>query len=76
LGLKVPKARPIGDKEPHKKLLHVFKSGLESNLHSISVASDQQNFLSSDEKSVNLWNLTDRNTVFNLVDFNRTSRSI
>ncbi len=78
LGLVLPKnIRSNGEKEPVSKLCHTFKSGLESNLHSLSMSSDSQYFLSSDEKCINLWSLSraDHKTVFNLVDFNQTTGS-
>lgn len=74
----IPKnLRPIGEKEPVSKLCHTFKSGLESNLHSLSLSSDGQHFLSSDEKCINLWSLSraDNKTVFNLVDFSKATGS-
>lgn len=74
LGLVLPKGRPqVSDVEPVAKLCHTFKCGLENNLHSLSTSSDMLNFLSADEKSVNIWSLdmADKHTVFNLIDLNK-----
>jgi hypothetical protein len=37
--IQFPKQRK-GDVEPYNKLRHTYKSGLETNLHSLSLASD------------------------------------
>ena len=60
LGLVIPKFRAPIDSEPMSKLFHTFKSGLESNLHSLSLTSDKYNFLSSDERYVILHSINDR----------------
>jgi serine/threonine-protein phosphatase 2A regulatory subunit B len=70
-GLTLPKARAV-EKNHCTKLKHTFKSGLESNLHSLSLSSDFLQFLSSDEKTVNLWDLERPDAdVFNVVNFNK-----
>ncbi len=68
----VPKSHSNGEPEPVPKLLYNFKSGLESNLNSLSMSTDQENFISADEKTINLWSLdlANRATVFNLVNLN------
>jgi hypothetical protein len=38
----IPKSKPNGEAIPESKLRHTFKSGLETNLHSLSLTSDHQ----------------------------------
>ena len=54
-----------------EKLQHTFKSGLETSLHSLSMSTDQEHFISADEMSLNLWNLSEFKNVYNLINFNR-----
>ena len=69
-GLQIPKcARQEGDTVA--SLHHTFKSELISGVHSLSVSTDKENFLSADEKSINLWNLSEYKEVFNLINFAR-----
>jgi hypothetical protein len=66
-----PKSRNSGEREPQSKLKHTFKSGLETSLHSLSMTTDQQCFLSSDDKSINLWDLNSYDSAaYNLIDNN------
>jgi hypothetical protein len=55
-GLVIPKAKKA-ERSKESKFVHTYKNGTEHNLHSLSLASDGENFLSADETSVSLWNL-------------------
>ena len=67
----IPKSKPNGEAIPESKLKHTFKSGLETNLHSLSLTSDHQQFLSSDDKSINLWDLNAYDSpVYNFINLN------
>lgn len=67
----------MGDVQHSAKLCHTFKCGKESNIHSLSLNIDKENFLSSDDKGVFLWNLNKANRAnsYNLVDFRETKDS-
>jgi len=56
-----PKAKDVGEPQNMAKHQHTFRSGNESNIHSLSLNIDQENFLSSDDKGVYLWNLEKAN---------------
>jgi len=55
-GICIPKTKVIGESQ-EVKLIASFKTGLEQHLHSISMCPDRENFITSDENRVNLWNL-------------------
>eukprot|EP00210_Caulerpa_lentillifera_P008542 g8148.t1 len=50
------------------KNLRVFGNAHAYHINSISVNSDQETFLSSDDLRIHLWNLEVTNTTFNIVD--------
>eukprot|EP00210_Caulerpa_lentillifera_P001447 g1389.t1 len=50
------------------KSLRVFGNAHAYHINSISVNSDQETFLSSDDLRIHLWNLEVTNTTFNIVD--------
>ena len=63
--LVVPKPNAVVESDEISKdsCRHVstYKSGMEINLHSVSLSTDQENFIAADQKSINLWNLERRN---------------
>jgi hypothetical protein len=79
--LVVPKPGFVTESEniSDESLKHVstFKSGMEIHLHSISLSTDQENFIAADHNSINLWNLERRNpqSIYNLVNFNTPANS-
>lgn len=79
LGLVIPK-RKVADAEPEhmSKLCHTFKSNFAGNLHSLSPTTDSLNFLSADEKSINLWSLehVDHAAIYSLVDFSKPQKEV
>jgi WD40 repeat protein len=68
-GLVIPKAKDVGEAQYSAKREYTYKNSSESNIHSLSLNIDQQNFLSSDDKGVYLWNLENANrpTQFTLI---------
>lgn len=65
----IPKAKDVGEAQYSAKREYTYKNSSESNIHSLSLNIDQQNFLSSDDKGVYLWNLENANrpTQFTLI---------
>jgi len=55
-GLVIPKTKKV-ERTKECKFVHTYRSGQEHNLHSLSLATDGENFLSADETNVSLWNL-------------------
>lgn len=45
-----------------------FKGAHEYHINSINLSADGENFLSSDEVRINIWNLNSNNTVYNVLD--------
>lgn len=50
------------------KARKIFANAHAFHIHSISVSSDQETFLSADELKINLWNLENNRESFNIVD--------
>ena len=70
-GICIPKTKVIGESQ-EVKLIASFKTGKEQHLHSISMCPDRENFITSDENRVNLWNIERANAeVYSLIDYNR-----
>ena len=46
----------------------MYKNGHEYNINSLSLSPDGENFLSSDDLRVNLWNIENNTVVYNLLD--------
>ena len=71
-GLCLPKTKLVSESKEGKHV-STFQTGKEQHLHSLSLAPDEENFLSSDENRINLWNLERpaEHDVYNLVDYNR-----
>lgn len=46
----------------------LFKGAHEYHINSINLSADGENFLSSDEVRINIWNLGSNNTVYNVLD--------
>ena len=49
---------------PKHKLLQTYTNAHNYHMHSLSASSDMEHFISSDEVSVNLWNLNETNTSY------------
>eukprot|EP00294_Goniomonas_avonlea_P011292 CAMPEP_0114554276 /NCGR_PEP_ID=MMETSP0114-20121206/8125_1 /TAXON_ID=31324 /ORGANISM="Goniomonas sp, Strain m" /LENGTH=402 /DNA_ID=CAMNT_0001739315 /DNA_START=18 /DNA_END=1226 /DNA_ORIENTATION=+ len=58
------RTRPTGQPRTRR----VFKNGHEYHIHSLSLNSDQEHFISADDLRINLWSLDVDHTVFNIVD--------
>jgi serine/threonine-protein phosphatase 2A regulatory subunit B len=50
------------------KCKQIYKGGHEYHINSLSLNSDGEIFLSSDDLRVNIWTLRDTNTVYNVLD--------
>jgi serine/threonine-protein phosphatase 2A regulatory subunit B len=50
------------------KCRSLFKNGHEYHINSICLSPDGEHFLSADDLRVNLWNIEDNTTVYNLLD--------
>ena len=46
----------------------MYKSAHEYHINSLHLSSDGQNFLSADDLRVNIWNVENTNTVYNVLD--------
>ena len=52
--------------------MNTFKTGKEHHLHSVSMCSDRENFLTAESGRVNLWNLERPGSeVYSMIDYNR-----
>ena len=71
-GLCMPKTKVISESKEGKHVA-TYKSGKEQHLHTVSLAFDQENFITADESRINLWNLErpGEHPVYNLLDYNR-----
>jgi serine/threonine-protein phosphatase 2A regulatory subunit B len=70
-GICMPRTK-VTSESKEGKLIASFKTGKELHLHSISMCPDRENFLTSDENRVNLWNLDRAGAeVYSLIDYNR-----
>jgi WD40 repeat protein len=79
LGLVIPKREVAGARPGYmSKLCHTFKSNFAGNLHSLSPSTDSLNFLSADEKCINLWNLEnlDNSAIYSLVDLSKPQKEM
>ena len=45
-----------------------YKNAHEYHINSLSLSSDCENFLSADDLRVNIWNIENPNTVYNVLD--------
>lgn len=52
--------------DPRCRLL--YKYGHEYHINSLSLSPDGENFISADDLRVNLWNIEDNRTVYNMLD--------
>ena len=56
------------------KLLHVYKTDKDMQIHSVSECFDQENFISADEGRINMFNLERKNDpIYSLIDYERRS---
>lgn len=45
-----------------------FKNCHNYNIHSLSISSDREHFISADDLTINLWNMENNWTAYNLID--------
>mmetsp|Transcript_7554 Transcript_7554/g.17289 ORF Transcript_7554/g.17289 Transcript_7554/m.17289 type:complete len:449 (+) Transcript_7554:128-1474(+) len=73
-GLNIPSLRKGGQQDVIRATpKRVFMNGHAYHINSISLNSDQENFLSADDLRINLWNLGCHDTTFNIVDIKPTN---
>ncbi|KAH3744720.1 protein phosphatase 2A regulatory subunit PR55 [Pelomyxa schiedti] len=67
-GLQVPRVTPTGESVKMATTRFVYSNAHTFHIHSISVNSDQETFISADDLRINLWNLNHNEQTFNIVD--------
>ena len=60
--------------DPRCRLL--YKYGHEYHINSLSLSPDGENFISADDLRVNLWNIEDNRTVYNMLDMKPATKPI
>ncbi|KAH3765693.1 protein phosphatase 2A regulatory subunit PR55 [Pelomyxa schiedti] len=66
--VQVPHPVPTGETVKMATARSIYSNAHNFHVHSISVNSDQETFLSADDLRINLWNLTHSDQTFNIVD--------
>ena len=68
----MPKSKLVSESD-EGKLVGTYSTGKEQHLHTTCLMSDNENFLTSDESHVMMWNLErpGKSEVYNLIDYNR-----
>lgn len=66
--LAVPKMRPMGSTSFFATPRRIFANAHAYHINGISVNSDQETYISSDDLRINLWNLDINDQSFNIVD--------
>jgi serine/threonine-protein phosphatase 2A regulatory subunit B len=65
--LMIPRSKVVNESVEGICKLH-FKGAHEFHINSLNLNSDGETFLSSDDLRINIWNLNDTKTVYNILD--------
>ena len=70
-GLVIPKPKVVNSSK-QGKLMATYKSCKEERLHTLTLGTDMESFITADESRVDLWNIEKtKDAVYNLVDYER-----